>query len=258
MKKRRSWILAIISLLLIPIGFFTIRTLEWLVPSFPELFFGQLRLTRDSASLPPKVYQSTEFVVGQVAEGEVKRAYFIHLQDDVLFWDPDYPGFPCTELSLEEIRKIQEVLAGGVLFEIGSDVEEINCLEISPEKELDWVRCTDGGGVYDQFNDYRFEAFRKRSYGLLLIHLTKGRKVEIRIAQGDGGFAFEPYQKSGPWWIDGVVNEPFPLLSSWVSSKPSILTFTSRTPAPFNSQAYSLSIKWPWVLTAIRKRRLAP
>jgi hypothetical protein len=212
MMDRKSWILALISLLLIPIGFFTLRTLEWLVPSFPELFFGQLRLTRNSSSLSPKSYQSVEFVWGQVSEEEIKNAYFIHIQDDVLFWDPHYPGFPRTELSLEEVRLIQEVLAGGMLFEVGSVEEELSCLEISPEKQLDWVDCPAGGGVYDQFNDYRFEAFRKRGYGLLMIHLTEGRIVEIRIAQGYEGFAFEPYEKSGPWWFDGVVNQPFPLL----------------------------------------------
>lgn len=212
MNKRLSWILALFSLLFIPIGFFTVRTLEWFLPSFPELFLGQIRLTRDSASLPPKAYQSAEFVFGQVAEDQIMSAYYIHLQDDVLFWDPGYPGFPRAELSQEEVRWIQEVLAGGVLFEFGSVEEGVSCLEISPEKDLDWVDCPDEGDVYDQFNEYRFEAYRKRYYGLLLIHLTQRRMVEIRIARGDSGFAFDPYQKSGPWWIDGVVNEPFPLL----------------------------------------------
>jgi hypothetical protein len=47
---------------------------------------------------------------------------------------------------------------------------------------------------------------------VLLIELTGGRIVEIRIAPGEGGFAFEPYQKTGPWWIDGVVHNPLPLL----------------------------------------------
>jgi hypothetical protein len=182
------------------------------IPSFPEILFGQIVLSRDSAPLPPKAYQSPEFVLGMVDEDQIKSAHYIHLQDEVLFWDPYYPGFPRTELSLEEVRQIQEVLSGGEIFKVGSGAEGISCLEISPGKELEWELCPAGGGVYGQFNDYRFQAYRKRSFGLLLIHLTGRKIVEIRIAPGKGGFAFEPYQKSGPWWIDGIVNQPFPLL----------------------------------------------
>jgi len=212
MNNRNAWILALFFLLLVPVVFFTVRTLEWMIPNFPGMFFGQIQLTRDSAPLSPRPYQSAEFILGQVDYAQINSSSYIYLQDDVLFWDPLYPGFPQTKLNLDEVRQIQAFLAGGMVIKQNYPEEGFSCLEISAGEEPEWLPCPNGESYWDQFNDFRFEASRTRDVGLLLIQLNGGRIVEIRISPGENGLAFESTEKTGPWWIDGVVDQPFSLL----------------------------------------------
>ncbi len=185
MKNLNLWILILLALFINLAGVITISSLVWIIPSFPQLLFGQLQLTRDSSPLSPRDYQSAEFILGQVDLADIEGGVYIHLQEDVLFWDPGYPGFPRTELNEDEIHQIQEVFSGGKLFTQGYPEEGFSCVEISPGKEPGYKTCPEGQDYWDQLQDFRVEATLDRVVGLFLLTLTSGQVVEIRIFPGE-------------------------------------------------------------------------
>ena len=121
MSKQKPWIPITLTLALVLLCLITLIAFEWLLPSFPEILFGQVVMTRDSSPPNPRVYQSAEFILGQVELSEIRHGIYIHLQDDVLFWEPHYVGFPRTELNEAEILHFQQLLSGGKLFDQNPD-----------------------------------------------------------------------------------------------------------------------------------------
>lgn len=216
MNRKITWLLIILVMALSLVCTITLFALVWIRPSFPQFLFGQLQLTRDSAPLSPRAYQSAEFILDQVEFNEIERGEYIHLQDDVLFWDPAYPGFPRTELSKAEIRQIQEVLSGGKLFRQSYPEDGFSCVTISPGGEPGYKSCPEGKEYWDQLQDLRFEATLDREVGLFLFSLTNGGVAEIRIFPGEGGTGFNPKEKGGEWWFDGI-SAPVPGLEKIIS-----------------------------------------
>jgi len=209
MNIKKKLLLIIIIILTSLVGLIALTSLAGIFPSFPQVLFGQLQLTRESVPISPRAYQSAEFILGQVDLSAIKRGVYIHLQDDLLFWDPVYPGFPQTELNGDEIRQIQEVLSGGLLFTEDYLGQGFNCVDRAPGKEPVWRSCPEGGFYQDQFLDYQLEAGLDQAVGLVLIYFANGKVAEIRIYPGELGTAYQPYEKAGDWWFVGV-GDPIP------------------------------------------------
>ena len=204
MNKNNKWILPLILLALVASGLAAWVLLTFIIPSFPALLFGQLQLTRDSAPLSPRAYQSAEFILGQVDLSEIESGVYVHLQEDVLFWDPGYPGFPRTALSRDEIRQLQETFLEAKLFSQTTSEEGFQCVKISTGNEPVYQSCPEGQDYWDQLQNYRLEAFFDHQVGIFLLSLTNGQVVEIRIYPGEGGMGFNPEERGGPWWFDGI------------------------------------------------------
>jgi hypothetical protein len=206
MNKKKVWIPIILTLTLTPVLLCLIMLIafEWLLPSVPEIIFGQVVMTRDSSPPSPRALQSAEFILGQVELSEIKHGEYIHLQDDVLFWEPHYVGFPRTALTEAEILHFQQLLSGGKLFEQNSDGNGFHCVTGLAEQQPTLIPCTEGEQYQDQYLTYRQDAIRNQAVGVLQFHLNGNRLVEIRIYPSDLGLAFEPYEKAGDWWFDGI------------------------------------------------------
>jgi hypothetical protein len=161
----------------------------------------------------PNKYLSAEFVLGQVDPSDILHAEYIDLQKDVLFWDPPYVGFPRTELSVEEIRQLQQLLSSGNLFDRAPDGDGYQCVDTTSAGGPRLRACPQGKKVMDQFSSAHWEADQTDSVGVLQFHLSEGRLAEIRVYRIPSGLAFEPYEKTGDWWLEGI-GSPSPLLES--------------------------------------------
>jgi hypothetical protein len=219
-----------VALLLIVIVFCAVLSpsINRFITSFPEILLGQVVLTRETKPLFPRAYQSAEFVLNQVALSEIEQAFFIELHDDVLFWDPQYVGFPRTELNEDEIRAIQQLLSAGNLFYQMPDGNSYQCVTRDPLQEPGLETCAQGKQYKDQFVSYQWDAEKNRTVGVLQFFLTGGRLAEIRIYRSERGLAYTPYEKSGDWWLDGVS-----------ASSPLLEELSAHTTIP------PISILWP-------------
>ena len=65
----------------------------------------------------------------------------------------------------------------------------------------------------DQFSSARWESDQAESVGVLQLNLSEGNLAEIRVYRTPSGLAFEPYEKTGDWWLNGI-GSPSPLLES--------------------------------------------
>jgi len=204
MNNRTSWIIAVLSLLFIPIGFFTVRTLERLIPSFPDFILGDFHLTRACNPIRAVDYQSSEFIIGLVDLSQVKRGTYIHIQEDFILWDPYYPGFPQAELSREEIEQFYQALSTGYSFrEINVEVG-FNRLDHGPGKEPAWVPFPEGERYDELYDNYVIDAKGNQAVGILQLELWNGELVEVLIFPGENGLAFDPKSGASPWYFRGV------------------------------------------------------
>jgi hypothetical protein len=255
MTKPRIWLgiaLALVAVLLcaalwLPIAKF--------LPSFPEIFFGQVVLTRDTKPLSPRAYQSAEFVLSQVAHSDIEGAVFVALDRDVLFWDPQYAGFARTELSLDEIGAIQQSLATGYLFYPAPDGSSYSCVTKSALQEPLLETCAPGKLYMEQYLDTKRDAEKEHTVGVLQVSLTGGRMAEIRVYCSEDGLAYTPYEKSGDWWLDGIAG-PSPLVDELfdrVTVSPITVLWPELTAARANTRAARIvGDRYPTVLEIIQ------
>ena len=242
MSKQHPWIPISLTLTLVLLCLITLIAFEWLLPSFPLFFFGQVVMTRDSSPPNPRAYQSAEFILDQVELSEIRHGEYIHLQDDVLFWEPHYVGFPRTELTEAEILHFQQLLSGGKLFDQNPDGNGFHCVTELSEQQPTLTPCTEGGQYQDQYLIYQQDAIHNQAVGVLQLHLQGGQFVEIRIYPSDLGLAFEPYEKAGDWWFDGI-SAPSDQLDkiSFRTVLPSIeVLWPHRTSAQANSRGHRI------------------
>ena len=181
------------------------------IASFPEVLLGQVALTRETKPLFPRAYESAEFVLDQVASSEIERGVYVALRDDVLFWDPQYVGFPRAELNRREMRALQQWLSAGNLFHPTPDGTSYECVSRSPLRGPTLETCVHGKEYMDQYVSHQWDAEQHGSVGVLQFYLTGGRLAEIRVYPSERGVAYTPYEKGGDWWLDGVT-APSPLL----------------------------------------------
>ncbi len=228
MTKRKTWILAILSLALIFFCTVLLPFIETIIISFPGILLGKVVLARDELQLSPRAYMSAEFVLNQVELSEIEHAYYLSLHDDVLFWDPQYVGFPRTELNEGEISLLLQLLSSGNLFYRMPNGESYQCISQNPLQEPTLETCREGGQYMDQYLSRKWEAERTRKVGLLQLFLTEGRLVEIRIYPSELGLAFTPLETGGDWWLDGIT-----------PSSPLMDELSARTVIP------SIAVLWP-------------
>ena len=235
-------VIFLVALLLILIIFCAVLwpSINRFTTSFPEILLGQVVLARETKPLFPRAYQSAEFVLNQVALSEIEQAFFIDLHDDVLFWDPQYVGFPRTELTEDEIRALQPLLSAGNLFYPLPDGSSYQCVTQKPMQEPVLETCPEGKHYMDQYVSFQWDAEQDHTVGVLQFYLTGGRLAEIRIYQSDHGLAYTPYEKSGDWWLDGVT-----------ASSPLLEDLSARVTIP------SIPILWPKMTASQANARAA-
>jgi hypothetical protein len=187
--------------------------LQPFIASFPEILLGQVSLSRETKPLMPNKYLSAEFVLGQVDPSDIEKAIYFDLQKDVLFWDPHYVGFPRIELSAEEIQQLQQLLSSGNLFYRIPEGDVYQCVDTTAAGGPRLEVCTQGESFMDQFSSARWDAEQTESVGVLLFNTSGGKLAEIRVYRSPSGLAFEPYEKTGDWWLNGI-SSPSPLLDS--------------------------------------------
>jgi len=234
MIKRNTWLPVTLSLVLILICAVLMLSVARILPSFPEILFGQVALARETKPPSAQAYQSAEFVLQQVAFSEIEQAFFIPLHDEVLLWDPWYAGFPRTELNEDEVRATQQYLTAGRLFYQNPDGNSYQCVTRTSMQEPRLETCADGEQYMNQYVAYQWDAEQNQTVGVLQFFLTDGRLAEFRVYPSEDGIAYTPYELSGDWWLDGVAD-----------SSPMLEELSSRATLP------PISTLWP-ELTADR------
>ena len=203
MRNRKIWIASVLFLFLLCL-LVSVPAIERLTTSFPEILLGQVYLTREALPLSPPAYQSAEFVLDEVDVTEVEQAFYVGIQDDVLFWEPTYTGFPRIELSADEIRLLQEWLASGALFYQTPDGSAYQCMGRDPSGAPIFETCTQGEQYMDQFVNARWDAEQNHSVGVLQFNLSGQRLAEIRVYRSNSAVAYVPFEKAGDWWLQGI------------------------------------------------------
>lgn len=241
MTTRKIWFLVALVLIMIVMVFCAIilPSIETIITSFPEILLGQVVLARETSPLYPRAYQSAEFVLNQVAVSEIEQAYFIALHEDVLFWEPQYVGFPRTELNDEEIRVVQQLLTAGNLFHQMPDGDSYQCVTRKPLQEPTLETCAEGKNYMDQYVSFIRDAEQNRTVGVLQFSLSGGRLAEIRVYRSQGGLAYDPYEKSGDWRLNGLTASS-PLmekLSARVTIPPILVLWPEMTASQANTRA---------------------
>jgi hypothetical protein len=92
----------------------------------------------------------------------------------------------------------------------------------------------------DQFLSARWEADQAGSVGVLQFDLSRGRLAEIRVYRTPSGLAFEPYEKTGEWWLMGMTS-PSPLLDSLAD----------------RASVHPIKLLWPWMSASMADVRAA-
>jgi hypothetical protein len=241
MAKRKIWLLVALSLILILILLCTtlIPSIESTITSFPEILLGQVVLSGETKPLSARAYQSAELVLDQVALSEIEQAVFIALYEDVLFWEPQYVGFPRTELNEDEIRDIKQLLSAGNLFRQMPDGDSYQCVSRKPGQEPGLETCAEGKNYREQYVSYQREAEQNHKVGMVQFFLTGGRLAEMRIYPSKVGLAYTPYEKTGDWWFDGVTasSSLFEELSARVTLRSIPVVWPELTASQANTRA---------------------
>ena len=240
MTQRRIWYSVTIILVLLLLCAALLPSIDKIITGFPEIVVGQVVLARETKPISARAYQSAEFVLNQVGLSEIERAVYISLDDDVLWWEPQYVGFPRTELREDEIHKFEELLLVGNLFHGMADGSSYQCVVQNTLQGPKLEPCADGKQYMDQYSSYQWQAKQDHAVGVLQFFLTGGRLAEIRIYPSEQGLAFTPYETSGGWWLHGIT-----------ASSPLLEGLSARVTIP------SISVLWPEMTTDQANRRAA-
>ena len=240
MTKRRIWYSVTIILVLLLLCAALLPSIDKIITSFPEIVVGQVVLARETKPISARAYQSAEFVLNQVGLSEIERAVYISLDDDVLWWEPQYVGFLRTELREDEIHILKELLLVGNLFHGMPDGSSYQCVVQNALQGPKLGPCAHGKQFMDQYSSYQWQAKQDHAVGVLQFFLTGGRLAEIRIYPSEQGLAFTPYETSGGWWLHGIT-----------ASSPLLEGLSARVTIP------SISVLWPEMTTDQANRRAA-
>ncbi len=204
MTKQKNRLLITLSLVLILLCAALLPSIETILINFPEILFGQVVLTRETKPLSPRAFQGAEFVLQLVEISEIERAVYIAVYDDVLFWGPQYVGFPRAELSEDEIHALHQFLSAGNIFYQMPDGDAYQCVTQRSPQEPKLEPCVDGRRWMDQYLSSKWDAEQNHSVGVLQFFLSDHRLAEIRVYRSAHGLAYVPYETGGDWWINGV------------------------------------------------------
>jgi hypothetical protein len=232
------------------------------LPSFPEAFFGQLTLTRETRPIQSTEYHSAEFVLGQIPAWEVERAEYIALGEEVFFWEPPYPGFARTSLSEREVQDLYDLFSAGQVFQSSPAGNDYHCLtrRSLPAPRLE--SCPEGAEWMDRYAGIKGWSDERQSTGVLVAYLRGGgpessqrKVVEIRIFRSEQGLAYEPREAAGNWWLKGITG-PSALVDAFdnrVRVQPVELLWPDRSPEAANARAERiLGDSYPRALEAVR------
>lgn len=203
MTRRTQWLTFALLAILLLCASLSVMAGRYFA-SFPEILLGQIHLSSQTKPVLPRNYLSAEFLLNQVALSEIEQAVYIDLQEDVLFWDPYYVGFARTELSRDEIRDLLQTLSTGALFYQTTDGSSYQCVTRKITGKPGLESCTEGERYMEQYTSVQWDASQNKTIGVLLVHLTGGRRAEIRIYRSGQGLAYDPLEKTGDWWFKGI------------------------------------------------------
>ncbi len=203
MSQRTRWLTFALLAILLLCGFLLITTGSF-IASFPDILMGQVHLSPLTRPVSPRKYLSAELLLNQVALSEIKQAFYIDLQDDVLFWDPYYVGFPRSELSRDEIRDLLQTLSAGDFVYQTTDGNSYQCVIQDMVQPPRLEPCTEGKALMDQYTDAQWDASQNKTVGVLQFHLTNGRLAEVRVFRTGQILAYDPHEKTGDWWFKGI------------------------------------------------------
>jgi hypothetical protein len=209
------------------------------LPSFPEAFFGQLTLARETRPIQSTEYLSAEFVLGQIPAWEVERAEYIALGEEVFFWEPPYPGFARTLLSEREVQDVQELFSSGQVFQSPATGSDYRCLTRTALQAPSLEPCSEGAEWMDRYAGIKGWSDAQQSTGVLVAYLHRGgpdssrrKVVEIRIFRSEQGLAYEPRESAGTWWLKGISGQSalVDTLANRVQVQPVALLWPNMTP----------------------------
>ena len=191
--KRRPWTViatgGMLALLLVGCVLGMLRTGEVFLTSGIEVFFGQVRLTRESGPLSGRAYVSNELLLGGVHPSEVIEASLILLPQEVFFWDPFYIGFERAELTGEETRRLLGSLTSGNLF-TSSYGRPILCARQIAESEAELTACEEGPEWQAIHQETRLAAELEPGISVLQFQFGDGRLAEYRLYSANGWLAY--------------------------------------------------------------------
>lgn len=203
MSQRTRWLTFALPAILLLCGFLLITSGSF-IASFPDILMGQVHLSPLTRPVPPRKYLSAELLLNQVALSEIKQAVYIDLQDDVLFWDPYYVGFPRSALSRDEIRDLLQTLSAGDFVYQTTDGSSYQCVIQDMVQPPKLEHCAEGKALMDQYMDAQWDASQNRTVGVLQFHLTNERLAEVRVFRTGQILAYDPREKTGDWWFKGI------------------------------------------------------
>lgn len=238
MTKGKLLLLVVVAIFML-ICASTLLPFEKVITSFPEILFGQVILAHETKPPSGQIYESAEFVLNQVALEDIEQGFYISLQDDVLFWDPWYVGFPRTELTDGEIRVLQQLLSNGRIFSQTADGTSFQCVYQSPSHEPRLKACPDGEQYMDTYGDFQWEAEKNHTVGVLQFNLTGGRLVEIRVYPTNHGIAYTPIEVVGEWWLNGLADSTLLVqeLATRTALQPISVLWSELNPEQANERA---------------------
>jgi hypothetical protein len=178
-----------LALLLVGCVLGMLRTGEVFLTSGIEVFFGQVRLTRESGPLSGRAYVSNELLLGGVHPSEVIEASLILLPQEVFFWDPFYIGFERAELTGEETRRLLGSLTSGNLF-TSSYGRPILCARRIAESEAELTACEEGPEWQAIHQETRLAAELEPGISVLQFQFGDGRLAEYRLYSANGWLAY--------------------------------------------------------------------
>jgi hypothetical protein len=174
---------------LVACGLGLLLTGEVFLTSGIDVFFGQVRLSRESGPTPARAYVSNELLLGDVQPSEVVEASWILLPQEVYFWDPFYVGFTRADLTGEEALQHLESLTSGRLF-TSPYGGPILCAQRIAGAEAELNACEEGAQWQTIHQETRLTAELDPGMSVLQFQFGDGRLAEYRLYSANGLWAY--------------------------------------------------------------------
>jgi len=183
------WVSILVVAAVIICGPGLMRVLEIIYTSGFGLFFGQIDLSRDSASINSNQYESHDLLVGKVDLAEVEGGRIVLLPKRVYFWDPAYLGFPEIQLERAEALQILQLMQSGTIY-----ANMAGGYECYSQGGGTWGICDVGEELANWYLDVRFSAEREAHVMSLQIQLEDNFLAEYWLYPFEDTLAFEVIQ----------------------------------------------------------------